>query len=230
MLLPARALLLSTTSGVDYSTCGSDRRPTRARPGAARHAGSIECRQPLLQPFRNDECGLSPRLASRSTAIRPASIADIPSIVKIRLRSVREEELIGFSIPNSNLYWSNNRLKEDWIKKNKLKDGIEVFVAEKKEQIVGFIFFNINNLDDNIDNIVVSKNERKKGIGRALVEYVEGLARSRGLDIITTDTTENINGIPWKAYDFWKKMGYKDNGIRLSTKYDFKVIPLVKEL
>ena len=127
-------------------------------------------------------------------------------------------------------YWSINRLEEDWIKENKLKDGFEVFVAEKNGQIVGFIFFNMNNHEDNIDNIVVSKKERKKGVGRALVEYVERLAKSRGFEKITTDTTQNVNGIVWKGYGFWKKIGYKDNGRRLSTKYDFKIIPLVKKL
>lgn len=162
--------------------------------------------------------------------IRPASIADLSSIINIRLSSVRKEELIGFSSPNSDLYWLNNKLEEDWIEKNKLKNGFEVFVAEKKGQIVGFIFFNMNNHEDNIDNIVVSKEERKKGIGGVLVKYVEKLAKSRGFDIITTDTTENVNGIPWKAYGFWKKMGYKDEGRRLSTKYDFKTIPLIKKL
>ena len=88
----------------------------------------------------------------------------------------------------------------------------------------------MNNHEDNIDNIVVSKEERKKGIGMALVEYVEQLTKSRGFDMITTDTTEHVNGILWKAYGFWKKMGYKDEGRRLSTKYDFKIIPLIKKL
>lgn len=62
------------------------------------------------------------------------------------------------------------------------------------------------------------------------VEYVEELAKSKGFDVITTDTTENAKGVPWKAYGFWKKMGYKDIGERLATKYDFKTIPLVKRL
>jgi hypothetical protein len=45
-----------------------------------------------------------------------------------------------------------------------------------------------------------------------------------------TDTSENAMGVPWKAYGFWRRMGFKDTGDRLSTKYDFKEIPLIKEL
>ena len=45
-----------------------------------------------------------------------------------------------------------------------------------------------------------------------------------------TDTTENIEGIPWKSHGFWIKMGYKDIGERLITKWDFKTIPFVKNL
>ena len=66
--------------------------------------------------------------------------------------------------------------------------------------------------------------------GRALVEYIEDLAKSRGMYVMTTDTTENGKGVPWKVYGFWKKMGYEDTGKRLASGYDFKIIPLVKKL
>ena len=165
-----------------------------------------------------------------SLTIRPASIGDHKSIVKIRLDALTEEELVGFSIPDANLYWSNEKLKELWDKENRLKDKSEVFVAEVNGKIIGFIFLNMEVVDDNIDNIIVAKEEQGKGIGRALVEYVEKLAKSRGFSCITTDTTENEKGVPWKAYGFWKRMGYNDIGRRLVTTYGFKEIPLVKKL
>jgi GNAT superfamily N-acetyltransferase len=105
-----------------------------------------------------------------------------------------------------------------------------VFVAERRGKIVGFIVYNMNSRNDNIDNLVVAKDEQGKGIGRALVEYVENLAKSRGYNIIWTDTTENVEGVPWKAYGFWRKMGYEDTGERVLTEYGFKIIPLVKSL
>ena len=165
-----------------------------------------------------------------SFVIRPASIIDGSSIVEVRLGALTEEEIFGFIVPGDNLYSSIEKLRELWDRENRLKDGFEVFVAEFEGKVIGFIVYNMEAYDDNIDNVVVAKKEQGKGVGRALVEYVEGLAKSRGFDVITTDTTENAKGVPWKAYGFWKRMGYEDNGKRLSTNYDFKVIPLVKKL
>lgn len=165
-----------------------------------------------------------------SLVIRPASIADVASIVEVRLGALTQKELFGFSVPGDNLYSSIVMLKKMWGRGNRLRDGFEVFVAVLEGKVIGFIVINMEVDDDNIDNIVVVKEEQGKGVGRTLVEYVERLMKSRGFDFITTDTTENAEGIPWKAYGFWKRLGYKDTGKRLATRYDFKVIPLVKRL
>ena len=162
--------------------------------------------------------------------IHKASVADIPSIAEVRSGALTDHEMSGFSIPESGLYYSKEHLMEIWETDNRLRVGSEVFVAVLGSRVVGFIVFNMNNRDDNIDNVVVAKGEQGKGVGRALVEFVENLARSRGMNVITTDTTENEKGIPWKAYGFWKRMGYKDTGIRMSSSHDFRVIPLVKKL
>ena len=161
-------------------------------------------------------------------AIRPASISDIQSIVEVRSGAFTDKELSGFSGPGSSQYYS--KLTEMWNTGNRLKDDSQVFVAVSKGKVVGFIVFSMKQRDDNIDNIVVAKSEQGKGVGRALVEYIEDFAKSRGMDVITTDTTENAKGVPWKAYGFWKKMGYEDTGKRLASGYDFKIIPLVKKL
>jgi ribosomal protein S18 acetylase RimI-like enzyme len=162
--------------------------------------------------------------------IRPASKTDIKSIVKIRLGALKEEELVGFTVPDGNLCWSIEKLKHLWDKDNRLKDNSEVFVAEGQEKVIGFIVLNMGVSEDIIDNIIVAKEEQGKGVGRALVAYVEKLVKSRGFDVITTDTTENSKGVPWKAYGFWKKMGYEDTGERISSSYDFRNIPLIKRL
>ena len=161
-------------------------------------------------------------------SIRPASISDIPSIVEVRLGVLTDKELSGFSVPGSSLYYS--KLMEMWNTGHRLKDDSEVFVAVSDGKVIGFIVFSMKQCDENIDNIVVAKKDQGKGVGRALVEYIEDLAKSRGMDVITTDTTENAKGVPWKAYGFWKKMGYEDTGKRLASGYDFKIIPLVKKL
>jgi ribosomal protein S18 acetylase RimI-like enzyme len=117
-----------------------------------------------------------------------------------------------------------------WTRGNRLKDGFEVFVAEDEGKLVGFIVFKMERDYGYIDNIVVSKEEQRKGIGKTLVAHVEDIAKSKGCYLMKTDTTENADNVPWKAYSFWIRMGYKDAGERLPTNYDFKEIPLIKRL
>ena len=165
-----------------------------------------------------------------SLVIRPALITDVSSIVEVRLGAFTEEEVSGFIVPGESLYASIEKLRKTWDRENLLKDGFEVFVAECEGKVVGFIVYNMKSCDDNIDNVVVSKIEQGKGVGRALVEYVEALAKYNGYDVMRTDTTENAEGVPWKSYGFWRRMGYEDTGERVATEYGFKVIPLLKKL
>jgi GNAT superfamily N-acetyltransferase len=117
-----------------------------------------------------------------------------------------------------------------WGRENRLKDGFEVYVAEDEGNMVGFIAFKMEHNHGCIDNIVVAKQEQGKGIGKALVEHVECIAKSKGCYLMKTDTTENHAGVPWKSYGFWTRMGYEDTGERLLTNYNFKEIPLIKRL
>ena len=165
-----------------------------------------------------------------SLVIRAAAVKDVSTIVRIRLGALTEEEIRGFSAPEFWIFSSTKELLKVWSRGNRLKDGFEVFVAEDEGKIVGFIVFKMERDYGCIDNIVVAKEEQRKGIGRALVAYVEGIAKSTGCYLMKTDTTENAEGVPWKSYSFWTKMGYEDTGERLPTNYDFKEIPFVKRL
>jgi ribosomal protein S18 acetylase RimI-like enzyme len=165
-----------------------------------------------------------------SLVIRPALITDVSSIVEVRVGAFTEEEVSGFIVSGESLYASTEKLRKMWDRENLLKDGFEVFVAECETNVVGFIVYNMKSCDDNIDNVVVAKKEQGKGVGRALVEYVEALSKCRGYDVMRTDTTENAECVPWKSYGFWRRMGYEDTGERVATEYGFKVIPLLKKL
>jgi ribosomal protein S18 acetylase RimI-like enzyme len=146
------------------------------------------------------------------------------------LGAVPEQEIKGFSSPEFALYSSIEKLRANWDKENKLKDGFEVFVAECEGKIVGFIVFKMKRNYGYIDNIVVAKEEQRKGIGKKLVASVETSAKVHGINQMRTDTTENVDGIPWRSYNFWLQIGYEDTGERLPSNYDFKVIPLIKRL
>jgi ribosomal protein S18 acetylase RimI-like enzyme len=165
-----------------------------------------------------------------SLVIRPASILDVSSIVEVRLGAFTKQEVSGFIVPGESLYASIERLRTMWDKENLLKNGFEVIVAECETKVVGFIVYDMKSSDDNIDNVAVTKEKQGKGVGRALVEHVEALAKSRGINVVRTDTTENAKGVPWNSFGFWRKMGYEDTGERVATEYGFKVISLVKHL
>jgi len=111
-----------------------------------------------------------------------------------------------------------------------LKDGWRVAVAKYDCRIAGFIVFGVKGECGFIENLNVAKEEQGKGVGKALVKYVENIAKASECRVMKTDTTENAEGIPWKSYGFWTKMGYRDTGERLDTKYDFKEIPFVKNV
>ena len=163
--------------------------------------------------------------------IRAGTVKAISSIVRIRLGALTEEEIRGFSAPEFTItYSSAEELRKVWSGGNRLKDGFEVFLAEEEGEMVGFVVFKMERDHGYIDNIVVAKEEQGKGIGRALVAYLEGIARAQGCYLMKTDTTENADCVPWKSYRFWTKMGYEDTGERLPTKYDFNEIPLIKRL
>jgi GNAT superfamily N-acetyltransferase len=164
--------------------------------------------------------------------IRPATIQDITHIVRIRLETLTDEEIAGFTAPEFTItYTSSEELRKVWDKDNRMKDGFEVFIAEKDRTIVGFIVYGLEQDYGCIDNVLVTKQEQGTGIGRALVTHIENLVKSQGYSLMKTDTSENASGVPWKAYGFWRKMGYEDTEERLTIhNYDFKEIPLIKKL
>ena len=89
--------------------------------------------------------------------------SNIPSIVEVRFGALTDNEVSGFSVLGSRLYYS--KLAEMWNTGNRLKDDSEVFIAVSKGKVVGFIVFSMKQRDDNIDNVVVAKNEQGKGVG-----------------------------------------------------------------
>jgi ribosomal protein S18 acetylase RimI-like enzyme len=162
--------------------------------------------------------------------IRKATVDDISSIVDVSVASTAKDETQGFAASGWITYSSSEELRKAWDEENRLKDGSEVIVAEKNRNIVGFIVFKMEYDYCYIDNIDITRDEQRKGIGRALVAHVENTARAKGYYSMKTDTTESAKGVPWKSYGFWIKIGYKDTGERLTTKWDFKTIPFVKNL
>ncbi len=166
----------------------------------------------------------------KAIIIRKARREDIPSIVDTCRASTSEEELIGFTAPEWGTFRDIKKLRGTWTSGNSLKDDYEVVAAEQRRQIAGFLVFKRGQESMYIDLINIRKSEQGKGIGRALVQYVEKMAIESGLARMETDTTERADGVPWTSYNFWIRMGFRDTGERLETKWSFKTIPFIKRL
>jgi N-acetylglutamate synthase-like GNAT family acetyltransferase len=154
--------------------------------------------------------------------IRKASVKDIPSIVRVRRTAFTAEEVQGFTSPEPSIFYYVKRMKAAWENDNRLKDGWRIYLAEANEVVEKDSGY--------IDNINISRDQQFKGVGKALVQHVEQVAKSEGASVMRTDTTENSKGVRWKSYAFWTRMGYKDTGERIPTEWSFKEIPFIKKI
>ena len=140
--------------------------------------------------------------------IRPATKEDIPEIVHIEKASINETEIVGYAAPiGERILADENKLRAAWVGDS--VDGLQVYVFEQ-ERILGFILIRVDNDAVELDDILVSTDRQNKGIGKALVAFVEDLARKLGKKYVTLGTTRSTKtGMPWKSYTFWLRLGYK---------------------
>jgi len=57
-------------------------------------------------------------------------------------------------------------------------------------------------------SIDVRREDQGRGIGRRLVQFVEERAAREGRRAVTLGTTRNAEGVPWKSFGWWQKLGY----------------------
>lgn len=71
-------------------------------------------------------------LAMPSLLIRLATVHDINSIVRIRLTTLTDEEIAGFTAPEfTKTYTSNRELRKIWGKGNQMKGGLKYFLQRR---------------------------------------------------------------------------------------------------
>lgn len=158
-------------------------------------------------------------------AIREATRKDYSKLIEIMNNSADGEELKGFVPPTSETRKFLMQLGQQLG-----LAGHGVLVAEMDQKPVGFVFFTQKKDNFAIEELDIAKKHQGQGIGRALVKAVEKLAKDRGAISLTTGTAVNSEGTPWKAYGFWRHMGYMDTGERTDSGYGFKYCRFVKKL
>lgn len=144
--------------------------------------------------------------------IRPATRMDIPSIVRCNLTAKTEDETIGYGAPLDRRTFANeDRLEQAWGSENEV-EGELAYVFEENG-VVAYVLIEVKPDAIELDNIDVTKDRQGKGIGKALVRYVEDLAREQSKKYVTLGTSRNQKtGRPWRSYRFWLRMGYSEDG------------------
>lgn len=118
---------------------------------------------------------------------------------KTKASHIAELEKECFSLP-----WSKKTITEA------MENGTIFFTAQKGEKTVGYIGVSIILDEGYITNIAVTKKERKKGVGTALLERVFAEARDNNLSFISLEVRENNK----KAISLYEKFGFKKEGKR----------------
>ena len=102
------------------------------------------------------------------------------------------------------------------------KSGAEAFVATIDGEPCGLISFypDKDYFTDHprayVDSLVVAQEAERKGVGRALLAFVEGRARDQGFREVVLDVFAENHG----AIAFYERQGYRPDHIRMAKPLD----------
>ena len=119
-------------------------------------------------------------------------------------------------------FWSYNVLKQELENKN-----TTYVIAKENNQIVGFAGISVCFDEATLNNIVVKKSCRGRGIGGELLETLIELCADLNMKSLTLE----VNSLNTPAINLYEKFGFKNLGIRkkyynnsqdaiIMTKYD----------
>ena len=146
-----------------------------------------------------------------SEKIRRANAKDIPRVLELltQVCNVHNKGRPDIFKANATKY------NENELKKIFLDEKSPVFVFEKNQNVVGYIFCELQETKNNnvlfdcktlyIDDLCVDESERKSGIGKRLYENAVEYARSLGCNRVTLNVWE-LNPT---AKRFYENLGMK---------------------
>lgn len=133
--------------------------------------------------------------------IRYATLADIPNILPLL-------EQLGYPTTAENL--------ADRMRAYTDQEHYAVLVAEMDHQIVGMaaLAFSERFVKEGkrcrVEALVVNVAHRRKGVGRALIEHAEELARQKGC--ASMGLTSGVRRASEGTHDFYRSLGYANEG------------------
>jgi len=141
--------------------------------------------------------------------VRNAEVRDFEEIVEL-LKQLWPEKKINV-----------RKVKKIFLEQSAKKDSYSTLVAEAKGKIVGLIIpsYRLNIHSEGvavcIDELVVDKNCRSNGIGRALIEAGASFCRKRKIAGVSLTSAFHRKG----AHIFYEKMGFE----KVSFKFEKEV-------
>jgi len=106
------------------------------------------------------------------------------------------------------------------------KDKKYAFIAMKAKKIIGFIKFTITGGVGYLNQLIIGKDMRKKGIGRELIEKFEKICKEKKCHLLYLRTSEDHKD----ALNFYKKLGYRVSAILNNYEFNRKWYFLEKKL
>lgn len=122
--------------------------------------------------------------------------------IKIQKMTLEDFEKIEKSLLSDfDDFWSPNLLKSELMSENRI-----YLVAKENEEIVGFAGGMLNFPEMEIMNIVIKKTERRKGIGKILLEKLIEIANDRQVETIFLEVNEKNES----ARKLYEKVGFEE--------------------
>ena len=132
----------------------------------------------------------------------------LPLLSKVSIKPFRRETVEAvaqlekecFSVP-----WSKKSLSDELA-----NDTAHFFVAERFNNVIGYIGTNIVADECYITNVAVTKSERRKGVGLLLLKKAEETAKEHACRFITLEVRRSNEA----AVSLYRKLGFKECGLR----------------
>lgn len=122
--------------------------------------------------------------------------------IKIQKMTLEDFEKVEKSLLSDfDDFWSPNLLKSELMSENRI-----YLVAKENEEIVGFAGGMLNFPEMEIMNIVTKKTERRKGIGKILLEKLIKIANDRQVETIFLEVNEKNES----ARKLYEKVGFEE--------------------
>lgn len=150
-------------------------------------------------------------------SLRAATKRDVPSLVKLCKDTL--VDVYGPIMPWENL--------QPWVEGELLRDSLEkqwqnMVVAEVNGQVVGVV----SKYDDLVGLLWVHPSHHRKGIGRALLEFVEAQLKDEGRSLGHLNCFSDNR----KALAFYLANGWKAAGERMNEEAGILEINMVRDL